>query len=582
MRPELPKPPKSHSAKSQSAKIPLAKTPLAKIPLAKIPLAKIPGALAGLARPRGHGTGRARAASGLMVLLGAWASCGGAARAQGLLPATGPDLRVGDLRDQFQQAFGAVPAAEAHSWTFVPSLDLSETFDDGVLLRNGGYGTDLVTRVAPGITISGDSSRLQGDLTYAPALSVYAKNGNLNSVAQNLNASATATLVPDLLFLDLRGYAAQQAIYGGQGPNYSYQQSGQTEAQTMSYSATPRLEHRFGGTGTATASYTYTRNIIDADVSTQQNAYLSQGNFSSQQENASFTTGEDFGQLQDTLSALALQYTGSGALSGAHREVFQDSASYALSRLIALTGSIGHENIVYGPGGGVPIDDVTWSVGATLTPNADTSIQVSYGRQQGATSASLNASLAPTSRTRVYATYSQGVGSQQEGLQNALQNSVVNANGVTVDRTTGVPIQVANNFYGIQTGIYRTTRASLTGVVLYDRDTVTLELEHDDYVLLSSANAGNIGSNSGEFGSVAWSHSVSEALTANLFLQYGTRNISGGGGNQDSLTFSVSGNYIISATLNASAQYTRTQINGNTFGQPTSHDVATVSLHKTF
>src|SRR5271170_3267508 len=75
---------------------------------------------------------------------------------QGLLPAVGADVRVGDLRDQFTQAFPGLGAAVAPAWTFTPALDLTETFDDGVLRRSGRYGTDYITRVTPSLTIAGE------------------------------------------------------------------------------------------------------------------------------------------------------------------------------------------------------------------------------------------------------------------------------------------------------------------------------------------------------------------------------------------------------------------------------------------
>lgn len=511
-------------------------------------------------------------------------SCAGGAQAQGL-PAIGPDVRVGDLRTEFQQAFGGLPPAQAHSWTYQPSIDLSETFDDGVVLPSGRTGSDFITMVTPGITIIGDSARLTGTIYYTPTLNIYAMHGDLNSIAQNLNAEVTATVIPDLFFVDLRGYATQESLNGGTGPATGVATTGDDQAQTTSLSVTPRLQHRFGGTGTGILSDTLTRNMISTvNNNTAANADLTGGNFTSNQENASFTTGEDFGRISDTLSAVALQYSGTGTLQGAHRETFSDSASYAFNRFIAVTGSVGHENIVYGFGGPAPIDDITWSGGVQLTPGPNTSINLSYGHQQGSDSASLDSSFAPTARTRVYARYSQSVGTQQEQFQVGLAQAAIGPGNILVDRITGAPLLIGNNFLAVQSSeVFRTTTASLTGALIYDRDTITVDIEHDDEDQISAVTPGT-GSSSGIFGSVAWSHDVSDATVINSFVQYGTRTIAGSG-NQADFTFNVSISYIISPSLTASAQYTRTQTTGaeaGTADTPASRDIAVVSLHKTF
>ena len=521
-----------------------------------------------------------RSACFFVVILCVYVLSSPAARAQGALPATGPDMRVGDLSTQFQQAFGALPQAGANNWSYGASLDLSETFDNGVVRRNGGIGSDLITQVTPGISITGDSTRLTGSLYYAPSLIIYSPDGNLNSIAQNLNGSGTATIIQDLFFVDLRGYAAQQPINGGQGPAGVIAPGGANLAQTLSFSLTPRLQHSFDGTGTAILSDTVTRNILNALNSTQSNAGLEDGNFTSNQVNASFSTGENFGRIGNTLSAVALQYSGTGALQGAHRESIQDSISYAFSRLVSFTASLGHENIVYGPTGPAPINDITWSVGTQLTPNSDTSISLSYGHEQGFTSASLDSSFAPSARTRVYARYSQGVGTQQESLQTALSSSAVGPGGIAIDSVTGAPLVLTNNFLGTQTSVYHTTSASLTGVLLYDRDTISLDLQYVNNVQLSAITVGNIGSSTGTYGSVAWAHNVSDDLRINTFFQYGT--LKAVGGNQDDLLLSLSLNYVLSPTLSASAQYSHTQTTGATFGLPPSADIATIALHKTF
>ena len=385
------------------------------------------------------------------------------APSQGLLPATGTDVRVGDLRSAFGGVYDRTPAAEAPAWSFTPTLDVSESYDDGTPLRDGRTGTDFITQITPGIAITADSVRVTGSLYYAPSGNLYASHGSQNQIQQNLNGSATVTVVPDLLFIDLRGYASQSSLSGGQTQIGNTYVGSQNQVNNTSLSIAPYLQHRFGGTGTLVLGYSVARTTQDLTNATPAASSLLQastGNVTTQQENISFTTGEDYGRFQDTASGVAVQYAGTGSLQGAYNDSFSNSVQYALSRLVTLTGSIGHEDIHYG--GIVPfnINDITWSGGVRLTPDEDSSLAISYGRSDGTTSLTVDGALAPTARSRVFVRYSQGIGTSQQDLQNAVAASTVGAGGVSIDPATGAPLLLSNNALNQQPGIYRTSRLS--------------------------------------------------------------------------------------------------------------------------
>ena len=184
----------------------------------------------------------------------------------------------------------------------------------------------------------------------------------------------------------------------------------------------------------------------------------------------------------------------------------------------------------------------------------------------------------------MFANYSEGISTGQQYTQSALNNSIVGPLGVPINPITGVPIQLNNTFAGNQTSLYRTTNASLTASMLFDRDTFSVTAANSDQILLSQQAPGTFGSNNNTYGNATWSHTFSEATTGNIFVQYGNRTFSQtGNGDQRSLSISLSLTYAISETLTARAQYTRQDtLNGNTFGQPPRRDIALVGLHKTF
>ena len=512
----------------------------------------------------------------------------------------GPDLRVGDLRGQFDSVFGSVSPPSTRPFTVHYGLGVSESYDDGVPVRTK-FGGDLITRISPSVSVSADSRILQGNLVYAPSLNLYTFHGNQTNVSQNLNGSATATVAPDLFFIDVRAFAADQPATGGQGFANTTGTAGQV--QTTSFSVTPRLQHRFGGTGTLllsdTLSRTETHSSNTTNANTSANAFNPYGSRAVSgisiinAQHANFTSGEDYGRLQSSFDLLNSQTSGSGGVPNSSRLVYGYDANYALDRVFTVTAGVGHETIDYGALT-KRIDDFTWTGGLKVTPDADTLLAVSYGHHDGGNSASLTGNLAPTARTRVFAQYGQSIGTQLEQTANNVNSSRTSITGVSYDPVTGAPVQVNNNYAGLTSQpVYRTTTASITGVLTYDRDTFNLSISQNDSQLLSSstqtvANGFAASSNSGYQASFAYTHTVSADLFANTSLQYSatsspfraigtSRNV-----NQTSLTFNATLTYSLSPTLTAVLEYTRINTTGISLGQAPRRDIATISLQKTF
>ncbi len=528
-----------------------------------------------------------------LPLLCAAALAGGAApvvaqtASQGLLPAYGADVRVGDLRQQFARTFDTnPPVVSDRAWTFSPAIDVTETYDSSVRTRTG-TGHDLITRVTPVIAATALTSRLQGTFNYSPQISLYAANSTNSGIAHNLNTQGTATLVEDLLFADLRGYATTQPVLGG----LASQSSGRVnEVQSANFSGGPRLNKRFGDTATLQAGYSLARNVMSslAPRGTTPVAAGLNSNYTSSTENASLSSGSDFGRINASLAAVATQYEGAGLYKGAFNNNLNLSGGYAVTRTITMTGSIGHEDIVYGPGGPKEINGATWSGGIRLTPNAESTINASYGHQQGGTSFAFDGSYLPLARLRLLARYSQGIGTGLQNLQGALANASVGPAGVAVDRTTNAPLNL-NSLLGQQAGVYRTTSGSITVAFELDRDTLTASFESTDRQLISnpSTTSGGIGTNTGFTNTLAWQHAWSELLSSTTSAQYGTRSVPGGttgsnGGGSETEAVNAAFTYTLSETMSTNALISHTQTKGKSFGTAPVRDMALVGMHKAF
>ena len=327
-----------------------------------------------------------------------------------------------DLQHQLQLANG-LAAPEGGGWTFLPRFDLQEMLTDNVFEQNTPRQWDIGTFFSPGIGVAGNTPRLQLTLDYAPTLALYAHAGSLNALTEQLNGIGLVTMVPDLAYVDVRALAGVHSLYGGIGglgtigasasaasasaatvaslAGNSMGLNKSNEVQTDSLAISPYLLRRFGDYGTGKLGYS-----LSATQSNLLTGFASSplagggGNGQTQvtnEEFAHFATGEFLGALQNvfdvdlqqsnsnTDAAFITATTGLQANSNSTpstRNIVTDQVNYVVNRAITVFVSGGHENITY-TGVIQPIDDLTWSIGTTLTPNSDSLLSVSYGHLNG-------------------------------------------------------------------------------------------------------------------------------------------------------------------------------------------------------
>jgi uncharacterized protein (PEP-CTERM system associated) len=506
-----------------------------------------------------------------------------------LLPDTGTTVQVGALHQQLEGLMGSgTPATPG--WTFVPALGAEERWTNQLLEANGAGKSSFITALLPSVLINGQTGRTTTTINYDPALEYYS-NGKQTQINQNLNAVSTITLVPERLFLDLRGFAAVQPTYGGYGLGGTAAVSGQDQTQTLGFSAHPYLRQSFNDLGYAELGATVShasQNGVAGSMASGQPAPLGAvgaQNLTSEQEYFSLNSGPAFGRTSAGLMLSASQDTGSGVMSSASQDEAVMNLGYALTRSVTALVSFGYDDIHYA---GTPPYNYTgpqWSVGAHWIPNPDSSITVSYGRQQGVQSAQLDANYAVTARTRVFARYSEGITSGLEQLLNGMNGSSLDTAGNPTAH--GVPVQLNNSFYGVQNNLAQVTDASVTVTTLLERDAISVtfsrQQSHQIAAATAAASAGNPNS-TGWYGMLTWQRSLWPDLNASAFVQWGTNQglQTGTSQNSDTLVFSLNLSYVVSRTVSAYAQYswTRQSNPGTTLTLPS--NLIVIGARKTF
>ena len=556
---------------------------------------------------------RARLLAGGCLTL-AW-TCVAHAQSQGggfpSLPAAAIDVRTGDLRRQLQAYEPNQPARSTQpEWIISPSIGVDLGATDNALATERDRRSDFFTLITPSLSVSGETSRVQVNASYSPQATIYARTGSQTRVDQFGNGAALITVVPGTLFLDLRGAITQQSRTGGLG-GYNNGNGGNTAlnrndaVQSITVSITPYAEHRFGGWGTGKVGYSFLRTLQNGSNQTNYNQFIGQtslqqafntsgnnqgignqgitGNLTTQRERASFITGEDLGRFNVITAAEAVQYSGAGAYHNAHRNQLTLDGGYALSHTVTLIAGTGYQDIRFTGTPGFRLSEPIWSAGVRLTPNPDSSITIGYGRKDGANSLFLDATTAPTARTRLYARYSEGLSTDAESQQDLLQTTTIGSTGLLTDSVTGAPVGSSGAQFGTQNGLYRLRSFSISGSLLLNRDSFSVSIVNEDRSNLSAVTFGPgangqllpvlpAGSSSnGTFGSVSWQHELTPVMTFSTSAGYGVTEYSnlglggsnGGGNRQTSLNGQAALSYQFTETLSGSARYLYIERNSN-------------------
>lgn len=471
----------------------------------------------------------------------------GIGSASTILPATGFGGGIGSVRD-----FVNTPVSRARTRVFEVngSIGVQAGYNDNVLSApDSGAGGNrrqgsFETRVSPGLVVSAEGRRVQLNLSYDPVLFYYPQVDSQSRIDQFLNASASGEIIPQLFYLDLRAFTTQTSTSNAYGPVSTSVLNRQDRQQITSFSVNPYLVHGFGSVGNARISYR-----LDSTNSTSQSTNpnvqnsifntVTNGHTLTQSEDASFTTGEDFGRFQHILAIGASQFNGTSTRSG-HRNQATYDLAFAYNRFVTLTARVGYQDILYAGTtfGGVitslpyKLQEPMGTAGFKLTPNADSSLTFSYGHVDGGESIQLDAAYKPTARIALYATSSSGVTTDAQQVQSYVSGSQVTATGVAIDPRTGAPVQFSNASNNASTAnqVYRLTRSSLTAAYILTRDTFNISLIREERANPGGAAAVRSQNSTSTYGMVSWQHDLSPNTSTNLSATYGVQDNQAAGG----------------------------------------------------
>ncbi len=410
------------------------------------------------------------------------------------------------------------------------------------------------------------------------------------------------------------------------------------KCRTTSFGISPYLLQSFGDWGTAKVGYSFDVSR-SASLSGFASPPIPTGGVNGQtlisnEEYAHFVTGDIMQFLQNSVDLDVWNQTTTTDANGAiipgttfltpngsiqslseppghstsSRVIVTDTISYAVSRSLVVFASGGHEDIVYSnqvlsginpslsPNGvllpnfaftnvpGQSVHDLTWSFGATWTPNADSSLTLSYGHQNGFNSFSANGYYQATARTALNVSYGSTLGTQLEFLQNQLNLAASNGSGTLVNGLTGGGLFGANNALALQDGVFRTDTLTMGSTTTPGPRHHYAEPAGDQADPRPAPPRRARGR--ARAAPASWLHQMRPDMTISAAFAYSQQSQAAFGGlnanNSSSLVASLAWQYQISDTVSANVRYSYLERSSATTVLDFTQNMLIVGISKTF
>jgi len=258
-------------------------------------------------------------------------------------------------------------AATQDGWLIQPLVTASEVYSDNITLQpSGRERSDFVTTIQPSLIVDRHGPSLDAHIDYSPEALIYANGTSTNTIRNFLDATATGTLIRDLLYFDALGEVSQQSILplGNQQTN-SVTASGNT-AETRVFGFGPFLHGRLGRDGSYTLGYRITRSDSSGNVLARNtlNDVYGQTDAATPMENLRWALDYDRAERNYT----GLQSTRLSHLTG--------TLSYVVDPWVTLRAGAGYDSDQYPTFTPQKLAGPIYLAGFSLTPSPTTSLSV--------------------------------------------------------------------------------------------------------------------------------------------------------------------------------------------------------------
>lgn len=474
-------------------------------------------------------------------------------------------------------AVGLAVDAVAGEWTISPTLSLTEEYTDNVNSTTADTANDLITTATAGLAIDGQGARVQLSFDYGITEERHLNETDLDGRRQSLLTVGNVEVIKDYIFIDARASVSQETVSSGGSTTATGRNTADNQTQIVNYSIAPSFVH--GNDGWADSELTYrlseTRTFSPA---VGDNATALQRS-TTHEIISGLVSGRRFSVLQWRGEArTTFQYTGGEFRS--RRDVTSVSGEYLWSSWLSPLATVGIEDV---QDKGIEDDDevsgIYWSAGVRLQPGPRTQARIEYRDRFNTRSIDSDFSYDFSPRTRLSGSYSVDIQTQQQALNEALNNLVFDEDlGQLVDPVTQQPVNPNDLDSDLVDATFLTQRLNVGLNGTRGRSTFSMSLSH------TRREVGAADGDEGEDTTTTLSGNYGRQLRPRMSLSVdasASQNTPAAGSEQLTLRAGANLSYTFSPTLDGTISYSylrRSSDDADTLQENT----VTVRLGKTF
>jgi hypothetical protein len=467
--------------------------------------------------------------------------------------------------------FGVVPLQandpNAPAYLIRPFASVSETLTDNVHNVHSPRDPAAYTNLAPGVSISADTPRLQAVLTGNLNTALYIPTSNLNQVYGSLYANGFGTIVPDALFVNFNSLVTQSSTQPGFGFQNLSQVSPNQQTQVYSTTISPFVRKSFDGLVDSELRYTFGWTNFGGNTTVTTSPLTNPTGLASGISNEGTfiaATGQDFSRTLSRLTIDASDFNSNSTNQNSQFSAFND-LEYRITPRVAALARVGYQNIRYPFSPAATFVGPTWLIGGAIGTYAIGSygsgpgyLALQYGRQQGVYGFTGSAQYNITPTMAFTASLVQGISGQGQYIQNTLASSSLDPFGSIVDEYSGLPTAFYSPGLGLTNNVYKQHLLNFGVTETIGRDRYTLFGTASNQQSLTppiTAPTKSYGINLG------WYRDITPDLGGSAQLGYfNSSNVittTGGTpiGNQNNITASLGVNYLLSRNVTGSILY---------------------------
>jgi uncharacterized protein (PEP-CTERM system associated) len=494
-----------------------------------------------------------------------------------------------------ETAFGA-------TLRITPSVDVTESYTDNVLLASEGAEADLITQTQADFNFTASGARVGLNLNLGAAHDYYLDTDGLNGLRPQALGTGDVELLKDHFFIDGSVSLSETSTQRNGDQSAIDRNLPSNRAQLLLYEISPRLVNRFGRLLEATLEYRHSESKYSKPAAGTANLLpvlptqpgltnpnrLQNQNEKSDDISLSLDTGRYFSSFNSQL--ILEKSTRKGKIGNKLTEDRVDWINeYQIIRQLAIIARAGYED-VGDTDSTLSNRGATGSLGFHVKPGPRIDLRAEYGKRFGEGNISADLTYKISSFYVLNASVSQSVQTQTSSRLNQLNRLIVDDSGRLVDPFSGSFRNPGDSNFGLNNGSFREdlVQIGLTGT--RGRNTINLSAD-----LSSRESAQNTSKEDQLSVNLRLSRRLQPRLSGNLDLSY-SDTLNGGGTTATGVTgpLSLNGNnggeryqsdatleYQLGESLSSNLGYSYlTRKNG--FSGDVSENVVSISINAQF